>query len=565
MRVDYRLLSVLLLPATAHASEPAPDIVTAWAPRIYQAVGGTPEDDFLLRFDFDGDWNAWNNQENLGGGGDSLQGCVYYGLAETETHYYITYAFFHAYDASVFASALASACLLHENDMEGVIVTVRKDSTARGEFRVMSTEAHGEVYYFKSAGDAGVVLGAGHFDAEGGGDSTTYFDAQGRPSVFIELDGHGVGNIHRALVASAGGPFLIGGTEYDFPGGDGIVYYHDGGAAETPSGGSGLQMVRYQLRPLLELWERRFDRSPSGTYCNKAGENYIGTRGCPLVDLSVAFGGSGSVCLGDNQCLANPPWGWESDDPSLSRGEWFLDPAYSAGMVHLESFADAALPGFLDYLSNPWLQGDAFARFEPPFPDSVVTVGDTVSIGWAASDTGQSPTLAPFVRLEIDRDGAGWSPLVSGADSLATSSGAFSWIVAGPPADEARLRLLVSCLDCSLTIADVSGPFRILDAPTDVSLEPRAGIGLGRSRPNPFTRSTSIDFTLAGKARVTIDVYDVQGRRVRRLVHGSYPRGRHNITWDGSGENSAEVSAGVYFLRLTADESVLIRKMILLR
>jgi flagellar hook assembly protein FlgD len=68
-----------------------------------------------------------------------------------------------------------------------------------------------------------------------------------------------------------------------------------------------------------------------------------------------------------------------------------------------------------------------------------------------------------------------------------------------------------------------------------------------------------------GRLPVTLDVFDVAGRRVRRLVGSSLPAGEHSVQWDGTGENGAAAGSGIYFYRLTVDGRTLTRKMVLAR
>jgi flagellar hook assembly protein FlgD len=45
-------------------------------------------------------------------------------------------------------------------------------------------------------------------------------------------------------------------------------------------------------------------------------------------------------------------------------------------------------------------------------------------------------------------------------------------------------------------------------------------------------------------------LYDLSGRRVRRLLDAEAPTGETRVRWDGKDANGAPVSAGVYFARL---------------
>ena len=248
-----------LLPAPAAADDPPP-LVVHWAPILYHHGEGDPRDDYITCFDFDGDWDGTYNEENLGSGGHPLIASVYYAVIETETHWYLTYAFFHPLDSSILAEPGTDAlCILHENDMEGVTLTVRKDGSPFGSFRVMATEAHGDVYYFKSPG-SDVRIGSAYRDpvtGGGGPDSIAYFPrTPSEVAVFIEADGHGVGSQYRALSPSGSGAILLGGTVYDIQGRSGLIYHHDGGAGEEPSGAA-MEWVRYDLRSMEDLWSRR--------------------------------------------------------------------------------------------------------------------------------------------------------------------------------------------------------------------------------------------------------------------------------------------------------------------
>jgi flagellar hook assembly protein FlgD len=72
--------------------------------------------------------------------------------------------------------------------------------------------------------------------------------------------------------------------------------------------------------------------------------------------------------------------------------------------------------------------------------------------------------------------------------------------------------------------------------------------------PNPFDDRTSLRFALESNARnVRIEVYDVQGRRVRTLLDGPVTRGAHVVGWDSRDDTGARVAAGVYFARYSVD------------
>jgi hypothetical protein len=101
------------------------------------------------------------------------------------------------------------------------------------------------------------------------------------------------------------------------------------------------------------------------------------------------------------------------------------------------------------------------------------------------------------------------------------------------------------------------------DEPTGV--EPGSGATLNGARilenfPNPFNPSTEIGFRLESNDFVTLVVYDILGRETSVLVNENRDRGRHEVTFNGSG-----LASGVYILRLTAGNFVQARRIVLVR
>ncbi len=70
------------------------------------------------------------------------------------------------------------------------------------------------------------------------------------------------------------------------------------------------------------------------------------------------------------------------------------------------------------------------------------------------------------------------------------------------------------------------------------------------AHPNPFNPTTTLAFNLPRTEDLTLDVYDLQGRRLRRLHQGLLAAGPHEFTWDGRDDSSRRLASGVYFARL---------------
>ena len=112
----------------------------------------------------------------------------------------------------------------------------------------------------------------------------------------------------------------------------------------------------------------------------------------------------------------------------------------------------------------------------------------------------------------------------------------------------------------------LNGDFGITSV-TASGLEPGvpARLVLSANRPNPFRESTAIRFGLPVAQPVALDVYDVQGRRVVRLLDGVQPAGWHRVVWDGRDASGGRVTAGVYFTRLRVGTTSIHRKLLVIR
>ena len=88
---------------------------------------------------------------------------------------------------------------------------------------------------------------------------------------------------------------------------------------------------------------------------------------------------------------------------------------------------------------------------------------------------------------------------------------------------------------------------------------------LAQNLPNPFNAFTTISFTLAERGHVTLDVFNVQGRRVVRLIDGVRDAGSHTAVWHGASNQSGSLASGVYLYRLEAGSFLETKKMVLLK
>jgi flagellar hook assembly protein FlgD len=75
---------------------------------------------------------------------------------------------------------------------------------------------------------------------------------------------------------------------------------------------------------------------------------------------------------------------------------------------------------------------------------------------------------------------------------------------------------------------------------------------LNQNYPNPFNPTTNIRYALPVDSRITLEIFNVIGQRVRTLVNDNMAAGYHTMEWDGASDAGSRLASGVYFLRLSA-------------
>ncbi|MEL6822545.1 MAG: T9SS type A sorting domain-containing protein, partial [Calditrichota bacterium] len=83
---------------------------------------------------------------------------------------------------------------------------------------------------------------------------------------------------------------------------------------------------------------------------------------------------------------------------------------------------------------------------------------------------------------------------------------------------------------------------------------------LEQNYPNPFNPSTTIEYQIQKAGVVEITVYNVAGQKVATLVDGFKNAGSYAVTWD-----AVNLSSGLYFYTLKAENVIETRKMILMK
>ncbi|HVY29137.1 MAG TPA: hypothetical protein VHB79_21410 [Polyangiaceae bacterium] len=280
--------------AGAREAEFRAELALRYAPIHHQDVHTTGRHalagaaDYIAAYDFDRDSDASNNWDHAGDARFPLSAHAYYSVVETPTHWFITYQFFHPRDwSSTFFETE------HENDSEGVLLTVARDGSRLGALRAAVTVVHADFYSY-------VPSGSRYSD----GDED--IDGQLSLSLFE-------GALHPVTAQQAETHALKAWPYYRITQ-QGIVYYPSLTTAEVPASAND-RHVLYQLHDMLApggLWQRRGQTqliSPQG--------GFPGNRS----------GGCGDTALWCIKNAAHASWAWDDHDDQVPSGAMAYDPA----------------------------------------------------------------------------------------------------------------------------------------------------------------------------------------------------------------------------------------------
>lgn len=93
----------------------------------------------------------------------------------------------------------------------------------------------------------------------------------------------------------------------------------------------------------------------------------------------------------------------------------------------------------------------------------------------------------------------------------------------------------------------------------------RPGVVLHPALPNPFNPVTELAFELTREGVVSLEIFDMSGRRVQTLVDGAYAAGIHHVFWHGDDVSGATVASGVYIARVLSGQEGDSQRLVLLK
>ena len=250
---------------------------------------------------------------------------------------------------------------------------------------------------------------------------------------------------------------------------------------------------------------------------------------------------------------------------SLSGDPLFVDPQANDYHLGLHSPAiDAGIPGPL-FQDPDGSRGDmgmygshVFVMDHPVYPKNLHASleGGDARLTWNRNPEPDIENYAVYGDVNGD-----FVPSISNFITLVAATD--STVVLDPPADSLYYR--ISTIDTDGYAGGYSYP-AFFSTATGVDYGPaRYVFALHQNVPNPFNPSTRISYDLPARSPVTLRVYDVDGRLVRKMVDAVQGPGAFSADWNGQNDRGYPVASGVYFYRLDAGPRIETRKMVFLK
>ncbi|MDA3814293.1 MAG: T9SS type A sorting domain-containing protein, partial [Candidatus Cloacimonetes bacterium] len=74
-----------------------------------------------------------------------------------------------------------------------------------------------------------------------------------------------------------------------------------------------------------------------------------------------------------------------------------------------------------------------------------------------------------------------------------------------------------------------------------------------------------ISFALSSESKILLQIYNIKGEKVKKLIDGQMDAGIHSTVWDGTDYNGKKVASGIYLYRFKTTEIDQIKKMMLIK
>jgi len=253
---------------------------------------------------------------------------------------------------------------------------------------------------------------------------------------------------------------------------------------------------------------------------------------------------------------------WEVD------GEPFLDEQPMTGLLGAELHPGiTSMPLLIDIDNNPGAEAvvevgrDMFATFPIQRFDAFGASGERIE-GWPWYTSAHSlgrPSMANIPTFG-DIDGDGYTDMLAITpenELIFTSLGGVLWSEENSPCPMWRYNRKLD--NVAPLRHDVS-----TDVEENIDLLPRDFVTV-QNYPNPFNAATTIEYSIPKSGDVIINIYNLSGQSIRKIVAPAQSAGRHRMNWEATDRNGNVLPSGVYFYQVESNNAIATGKMVLIK
>jgi photosystem II stability/assembly factor-like uncharacterized protein len=230
--------------------------------------------------------------------------------------------------------------------------------------------------------------------------------------------------------------------------------------------------------------------------------------------------------------------------------------SWTPGSVHtIATDSSQAGPAGTQYRWSAWSDAGAISHTVAP-AGAATYVAQFQTQHWLNMSAGAGGTVTPASSWQDEGAVVLIRAVPDPGYAFAAWTGAGAGSYSGT-ADSTTVTMSAPIDEAAAFVPDVTGVEDFLPAvPASLFLAP--------ARPNPVAHGTAIRFGLPSAGRVSLRVFDVQGRVVAALVDGALPAGTHDARWDTRAAGRP-LPSGVYFVRLEQGTDVRTQRLVVIR
>ncbi len=275
------------------------------------------------------------------------------------------------------------------------------------------------------------------------------------------------------------------------------------------------------------------------------------------VYISRSLDGGATWLASQKVTTASTPWSTVSSNIAPNEGDYnfmfgddrYVRPAWADGRLGTPDVFTAAIDTWFSLASCP--------------PDTSRDPGAVLSL--TANVVNQNPLFANDYSAQLT-PARNW-PLSSPTPISVGAGASNSGLVSLSVPDSAAAGVVPVCL----TVTSPVGAL-VRSCCFNLTVNPTAGVGFGdvsfglrQNMPNPVHGGgTRIDFLLPSSGPVRLEIFGLNGERVRTLVDGVRSAGIGSVQWDARDDRGHRVNAGTYFYRLTAAGRTASKRLVVL-